>query len=88
MNGVAHHAQASGALSAIGVGVSFFLVTMPLYTTFAAGASISLASPLIRLVGLLVAAITGLLLWGEPRTLRYAIGMLLTCSGLYLLITR
>jgi drug/metabolite transporter (DMT)-like permease len=88
MNGVAHHAQASGALAAIGVGVSFSLVTMALYGTFAAGAPISLASPLIRLAGLLVASITGLLLWGEPLTLRYAIGMLLTCSGLYLIITR
>jgi drug/metabolite transporter (DMT)-like permease len=87
-NGVVHHAQAPAVLASAGVGVSFCLVTAALYATFAAGAPISLASPFIRLGGLLVASIAGMMLWGEPLTLRYAIGMLLACGGVYLIITR
>ena len=87
-NGVVHQAQASAVLASVGVGVSFCLVTAALYATFAAGAPISLASPFIRLGGLLVASIAGVMLWGEPLTLRYAIGLLLACGGVYLIITR
>ena len=87
-NGVVHHAQSPAVLASVGVGVSFCLVTAALYATFGAGAPISLASPFIRLGGLLVASIAGLMFWGEPLTLRYAIGMLLACGGVYLIITR
>jgi len=86
--GVVHHAQALGVLASFGVGASFCLVTAALYATFGAGAPISLASPFVRLGGLLVASIAGFMLWGEPVTLRYAIGMLLACVGIYLIITR
>lgn len=82
------HAQMSGVLAALVVGVSFSFVTFGLYTTFRAGAPISVASPLIRLGGLLLASLAGLVLWQEPITWRYVIGMLLACSGLYLIITR
>ena len=87
-SGVAHHAQAPAVLASVGVGVSFCLVTAALYATFAAGAPISLASPFIRLGGLLVASIAGVMLWGEALTLRYAVGLLLACGGVYLIITR
>jgi len=87
-SGVVHHAQAPTLLASVGVGVSFCFVTAALYATFGAGAPISLASPLIRLGGLLVASIAGLVLWGEPLTLRYTIGMLLACGGVSLIITR
>jgi drug/metabolite transporter (DMT)-like permease len=86
--GVVHHAQAPAVLASVGVGVSFCLVTAALYATFGAGAPISLASPFIRLGGLLVASIAGLMLWGEPLTPRYAIGMLLACGGVWVIITR
>lgn len=86
--GVVHYAQAPTLLASVGVGVSFCLVTAALYATFGAGAPISLASPLVRLGGLLVASITGFIFWGEPVTPRYAIGMLLACGGIYLIITR
>ena len=87
-NGVVHHAQSPAVWASFGVGVSFCLVTASLYATFGAGAPISLASPFIRLGGLLVASIAGLIFWGEPLTPRYALGMLLACGGVYLIITR
>jgi drug/metabolite transporter (DMT)-like permease len=88
IHGVAQHAQPSGIFAAIGVGVSFCLVTVALYAMFEAGAPISVASPLVRLGGLLIASLVGLLFWHEPLTLRYALGVLLMCGGVYLIITR
>ncbi len=82
------HAQMSSVLAALVVGVSFSIVTVGLYATFRVGAPISVASPFIRVVGLLLASLAGLALWQEPLTWRYVIGMLLACSGLYLIITR
>lgn len=86
--GIPLHAQPVAYLYALGVGISFSAVTVGLYATFGAGAPISIASPLVRLAGLVVASIVGLTLFGEPLTARYVIGMLLVFGGLYLIITR
>lgn len=82
------YAQPVGILAAVGVGVAFSAVTIGLYLTFDAGAPISLASPIVRLVGLLIASIAGILLLHEPLTIRYIIGMVLAFSGVALIITR
>ena len=82
------HAQTQGILAAIGVGVAFSIVTICLYMTFLGGAPISIASPFIRLGGLMLASVFGLILLQEPLTWRYALGMLLAVSGVYLIITR
>jgi drug/metabolite transporter (DMT)-like permease len=73
---------------ALGVGVMFTTVTYCMYAAFRGGAPISLASPLIRLGGLIVASLAGLLFWKEPLTIRYALGVLLVCSGMYLMVGR
>jgi len=86
--GVPQYAQPAGVLAAVGVGLAFSFVTVGLYTTFAAGAPISLASPFIRVVGLLLASLIGLTLLGEPFSWRYAIGMLMAMGGVYLIVTR
>lgn len=86
--GIPLHGQPAAYLYALGVGVSFSAVTVGLYATFGAGAPISLASPFVRLAGLMVASIVGLTLFNEPLTFRYAFGMALVFSGLYLIITR
>jgi drug/metabolite transporter (DMT)-like permease len=86
--GVSQYAQAAGTMAALGVGVAFSGVTLGLYATFGAGVPISVGAPVIRLGGILLASLAGLVLLREPLTLRYAIGMLLVCSGLYLIITR
>ena len=88
IHGVTQHGDTHGILAAIGVGISFCLVTVFLYLTFEAKAPISLASPFIRLGGLLVASMAGFLLWHEPLTIRYIIGIVLACSGVYLIMTR
>ena len=87
-HGVPQHAQTSGVLAALGVGFAFSGVTLGLYLTFGAGAPISVGSPVIRLGGILLASMAGLVLLREPLTLRYVIGMLLVCSGMYLILTK
>ena len=86
--GIPQHAQVSGILASMGVGFAFSGVTLGLYVTFSAGAPISLGSPVIRFGGILLTSIAGLILFREPLTLRYVIGMLLVCSGMYLILTR
>ena len=77
-----------GVVFATGVGVMFATVTFCMYAAFRAGAPISLASPVIRLGGLVVASIAGLMLWKEPLTGRYAIGLALVFSGIFLMLKR
>lgn len=88
VKGIPLHAQPVAYLYALGVGVSFSAVTVGLYATFGAGAPISLASPFVRLAGLVIASVVGLTLFSEPLTLRYVIGMALVFVGLYLIISR
>jgi drug/metabolite transporter (DMT)-like permease len=88
LQGIPQHAQVHGVLSALGVGFSFCVVVVAFYVTFAKGAPISVVTPVIRLGGLLVASAAGIVLLREPITLRYVIGMLLSCVGVYLIITR
>ena len=77
-----------GVMYATGVGVMFATVTFCMYAAFRAGAPISLASPVIRLGGLVVASVVGFLLWKEPMTARYLIGLTLVAGGIYLMLTR
>ena len=79
---------AAGIVYALGVGVSFSAVTVALYAAFRAGADLSLMSPVVRLSGVIVASLCGLLIWSEPVTPRYAAGLLLTVAGLYLIVSR
>ena len=88
IRGVGLHAQTVGVVSATGVGVSFSLVTICLYLTFGAGAPISLGAPFIRLGGLIIVSLAGLFILHEPLTWRYAVGMVLAISGVFLIITR
>ncbi len=88
LRGVPLFAQPNGVLAALGVGIAFTTVTIGLYVTFSAGAPISLASPLVRLAGLLAASLAGLVLFQEPLTWRYVLGMLFAISGVYLIVTR
>lgn len=81
-------ASAAGIFYAIGVGVGFSIVTVALYGAFRAGAPLSVTSPLVRISGLVVASLCGVLLWREPVTLRYVLGLSLSIAGAYLIVTR
>src|SRR5688500_16941330 len=78
--------QPQAAVFAVGVGVAFTLVTIALYGAFRVGAPISMASPLIRLAGLLIASVVGVLFWKEGISVRYVIGMALSVIGIFLIV--
>lgn len=82
------YARPSGFLCALGVGVAFSTVTVCLYKTFEANAPISVAMPLIRLSGLFLVVLLGLVILREPLSLRYIVGLVLACIGLYLVVVR
>lgn len=75
----------TGALYCVFVGIFFGLVVVFVYQTFAAGAPISLASPLIRAGGIVLVSLAGILILREHITPRYVLGFLLSLLGLYLL---
>jgi uncharacterized membrane protein len=77
----------TGLLYSFAVGVAFSLVTMLLYLTFA-HVSVSLGSPTIRILGILIASLLGILVLHEPFTWRYALGVSLTVVGVALIVFR
>ena len=77
----------TGVLYAIAVGLAFSAVTALLYVTFA-HVSVSLGSPTIRLMGIVIASLFGILILHEPFTWRYALGVVLTITGIALIVLR
>lgn len=45
-------------------------------------------SPLVRLSGLIVASLFGVLIWNEPVTPKYVLGLCLAVTGVYLIVAR
>ena len=77
----------TGLLYAIAVGIAFSVVTALLYVTFA-HVSVSLGSPTIRVMGIVIASLLGILVLREPFTWRYALGVILTIAGIALIVFR
>lgn len=77
----------TGLLYSFAVGAAFSLVTMLLYLTFAQ-VSVSLGSPTIRVMGIVIASLLGIMVLHEPLTWRYALGVILTIAGVTLIVLR
>ena len=77
----------AGLLYALAVGIAFSIVTLLLYLTFAR-VNVSVGSPTIRVIGILLASLFGILLLHEPFTWRYLIGLILTVAGVGLIVFR
>lgn len=78
----------AGAAAGLGVGICFGISAIAFYGTFGRGAPVSIASPFIRLGGLLAASALGILILREDLTPRYVIGLALAIAGVYLIVTR
>ena len=76
-----------GLLYAMAAGLAFSGVTILLYLTFA-HVSVSLGSPTIRVLGIVIASLLGILLLDEPFTWRYALGVMMTIAGVALIVLR
>lgn len=77
-----------GAFLGVLVGISFSLAVVFFSLTFATGASLSIATPAIRIVAIVLASALGILVLHEDFTLRYALGVALAGAGIYLIVTR
>ncbi len=77
----------AGLWYSLAVGVSFTGVTLLLYVTFAR-VSVSVGSPTIRVIGIVLASLLGILILREPFTWRYLLGVILTIAGIALIILR
>ncbi|MDE3091651.1 MAG: hypothetical protein KGJ80_19950 [Chloroflexota bacterium] len=77
-----------GVFTSMAVGISFSLVVVFLSLTFANGADLSIASPTIRLIGIVLASALGILVLREQFSLRYAFGIILAFAGIFFIITR
>lgn len=84
----AERVSTAGFVYALLVGVAFSTVLVALYGAFRAGAPLSVTSPLVRLSGLVVASLCGVLIWNEPVTPRYLLGVALATAGVYLIVTK
>jgi uncharacterized membrane protein len=76
-----------GLLYSLAVGIAFSVVTLLLYLTFAR-ISVSIGSPTIRVMGILLASMFGILFLHEPFTWRYLLGLILTVAGVALIVFR
>ena len=76
-----------GLLYSLAVGLAFSAVTTLLYLTFAR-VDVSIGSPTIRVTGILLASLLGIMLLHEPFTWRYLIGLILTVAGVALVVFR
>ena len=80
-------ATAPGLWASLGVGLAFSAVTILLYVTFAR-VNVSIGSPVIRLTGIVLVSLLGILLLREAVTWRYALGVVLAIVGIALIILR
>jgi len=76
-----------GFSHSLAVGVAFSAVTILLYLTFAR-VNVSLGSPTIRIMGILIASILGILLLHEPFAWRYLLGLIMTVVDVALIVFR
>lgn len=76
-----------GLFYSLAVGIAFSGVTLLLYLTFAR-ISVSVGSPTIRVIGIVIASLLGILILHEPITWRYLLGVILTMAGITLIILR
>jgi bacterial/archaeal transporter family protein len=88
LRGVPLGVTPSGVLTSALVGVSFMLVVAFLSGLFAAGANLSVAVPVVRLTGIVLASVLGIVVLGEPLTWRLGLGALLTLTGIYFIVSR
>jgi uncharacterized membrane protein len=76
-----------GLLYTIAAGVAVSGVTILLFITFA-HVNVSLGSPTIRIMGLVIVSLLGILLLQEPFTWRYALCLIMSIAGFVLIVFR
>lgn len=81
-------ATAEGVSWSIAVGLLFSVFTGLMFVIFSRGVDLSVGSPAIRMGGIVLAAILGVVVFREGITARYLLGFALTAIGVFLVVTR
>jgi drug/metabolite transporter (DMT)-like permease len=77
-----------GVFFAVLMGIAFSTVIVFLNLTFVSGVNLSVGTPVIRLAGIMVASLLGILVFGEGISWRYVLGFALAVVGLYFIVTK
>ena len=67
---------------------SFSAVVVFLNLTFVSGVNLSVGTPVIRMAGITLASLLGILVFGEGISWRYVLGFALAVLGLYFIVTK
>jgi drug/metabolite transporter (DMT)-like permease len=77
-----------GLFFAILMGIAFSSVVIFLNLTFVSGVNLSVGTPVIRMAGIIIASLLGILVFGEGISWRYVFGFVLAVVGLFFIVTK
>lgn len=77
-----------GVLWAISTGLAFGVFTGILFLLFSQGVNLSIGTPIIRMGGIAVAALLGIVIFRDGWSWQYVIGFALAAIGILLIATR
>lgn len=77
-----------GVVWAILTGVAFGILTGLFFFLFSQGVNLSIGTPVVRMGGIAVAALFGILVFREGWNWQYVIGFGLAATGIFLIATR
>lgn len=77
-----------GALWAISTGLAFGIFTGILFLLFSQGVNLSIGTPVVRMGGIALAALLGILVFREGWNWQYIIGFVIAAIGIFLIATR
>jgi drug/metabolite transporter (DMT)-like permease len=73
---------------ALSAGLAAGLGGILIFYLFSKGAHVSVTIPAIRVLSLLIVAVGGIMFLSEPFNLKIALGLILSLSGVYLLLVK
>ena len=81
-------ATREGLVYGVLMGIAFSTVIVFLNLTFVSGVNLSVGTPVIRMAGITLASLLGILVFGEGISWRYVLGFALAVLGLYFIVTK
>ena len=77
-----------GVLWSMATGLAFSIFTGIAFFLFSHGVNLSIGTPILRLGGMVLAAVLSVVVLREPFNLQYIIGFVLAAAGILLIATR
>lgn len=77
-----------GVMWAVITGLAFGILTGLFFFLFSQGVNLSIGTPVVRMGGIAIAALFGILIFREGWNWQYVIGFCLAAAGIFLIATR